>query len=131
MKTTNLVVLALSALAFAGCAKKDATVQGKTHEKLTLEAPGDVTLTRGGTAKVDIDIERKDLAGDVAITFSKLPAGVDVVDSSTRIVGDEGSYTLRASPTADLVEKSVAQVTATGAGGISVSQPLNVTVKDK
>jgi hypothetical protein len=130
MKAMNLVVLALSALAFVGC-RKEATVEGKTHEKLTLSVPADVTIKRGGTEKIDLDITRKDLAGDVAIAFSKLPAGVDVIDASNRIVGDEGTYTLRASPTADLVENSVAQVTATGAGGIAVTQSFNVTVKDK
>jgi hypothetical protein len=131
MKATNLIALSLAALAFAGCAKEDATVEGKSHEKLTLEKPSDVTIERGGTAKVDLDISRKDLTGDVTVTFSKLPAGVDVVDASNRIVGDEGTYTLTASPTADLVEKSAAQVTATAAGGISVTQTFNVTVKDK
>ena len=56
MKTTNLVVLALSALAFAGCAKKDATVEGKTHETLTLEAPGatSVTVLEGGGLIVEL-----------------------------------------------------------------------------
>ena len=130
MKKTNYFALAIASLALAGCAK-DATVEGKTHEKLTLKDPSDVTIERGGTAKIDIDITRKDLQGDVAISFSKLPAGVDVVDVSNKIVGEEGTYTLRASPTADLVEKSVATVTATGPGGIAVTQSFDVTVKDK
>jgi hypothetical protein len=131
MEATNLIVLALAALTcFASC-RKEATVEGKSHEKLTLKVPADVTIERGGTATVDIDITRKDLAGDVAVAFSKLPAGVDVVDASNRIVGDEGTYTLRASPTADLVKDSVATVTATGPGGIAVTQTMKVTVKDK
>lgn len=132
MKKTNYFALAIASLALAGCAK-DATVEGKGHEKLSLDDPSDVTIERGGTAKIDIDISRKDLAGDVAISFSKLPAGVDVVDASNKIVGTgtEATYTLRASPTADLVEKSVATVTATGPGGIAVTQSFDVTVKDK
>ena len=130
MKTMNFFALAIASLALAGCTK-DATVEGRSNDKLTLEKPSDVTLERGGMSKVDIDIKRKDLAGDVAVSFSKLPAGVDVVDASNKIVGDEGTYTLRASATADLVEKSVATVTATGAGGLAVTQSFNVTVKDK
>lgn len=69
--------------------------------------------------------------GAVKVAVSQLPKGVDAVDSSNKIAGDRATYTLRASDSADLVEKSVAQVTASSSSAISVSQPIDVTVKEK
>lgn len=130
MNTRITLVLALAGLVLAGC-EKEATVSGKSSEKLSLKEPSAVTLERGGTAKVDVDVTRRELPGDVAISFSGLPKGVDVIDANNKLVGEHGTYTLRASDTADLVEKSEARVTATGEGNIAVSQPLKVTVKAK
>ncbi len=68
----------------------------------------------------------------MTVRFANLPKGVDVVESDSKIVGDEGSYTLRASDEADLVENSSAQVSATGgASGMAVTQPFDVSVKAK
>lgn len=123
--------VALTAVSLTACSKS-ATVEGEGTGKLTLVKPGNVTLHRGGMAKADIKIKRQDLLGDVTIRFSNLPSGVDVVETDSRIVGDAGSYTLRASETADLVENYAVEVTATaGPGSIAVSQPMNVSVKLK
>ena len=125
-----MLALTFAGIALAGCSKS-ATVTGEADKKLTLKEPASVTLERGGMAKAEINITRHDLAGEVSISFSGLPKGVEVVDSANNIVGDQGTYTLRASDSADLVEKSVAHVKATGAGPIAVSQPITITVKAK
>lgn len=130
MKNRWMLAVAVACLAVAGCSKS-ATVEGEGGTKLTLTKPSSVTLERGAMAKTDLTIKRKDLPGEVTIKFTNLPKGVEVVDAGNNIVGDKGTYTLRASDTADLVENSVAQVTATGQGGISVSESMNVTVKEK
>jgi hypothetical protein len=130
MSPRILLPLTIAALAFAGC-EKSATVTGDASEKLTLKEPSAVTIERGGMAKADVDITRHGVTGEVSVAFSNLPKGVDVVDPGNKIVGDHATYTLRASDSADLVEKSVGRVTASAAGGIAVSQPINVTVKEK
>jgi len=133
MKNQMLLVVSLAALAvaLAGCAKT-ASVEGPGTGKLTLTKPAAVTLHRGGMAKADVTIARKDLTGDVTIKFTNLPKGVDVVDGDNKIVGDKGSYTLRAGETADLVENFSADVTASaGPGNISVSEPMSISVKAK
>ena len=131
MKNQMLLVISIAALALAGCAKS-ASVEGPGTGKLTLTKPAAVTLHRGGMAKADVTIARKDLAGEVTIKFTNLPKGVDVVDGDAKIVGDKGSYTLRAGETADLVENFSANVTASaGPGNISVSEPMNISVKTK
>ncbi len=133
MNTPRLAVaIAAFGLFFAAGCSKSASVDGARGDTLTLVKPAAVTLERGGMSKAAIKIQRKDLTGDVAIRFTHLPKGVDVVESDNRIVGDEGSYTLRAGDDADLVENHSAEVTATAStGGISVSQPILINVKSK
>ena len=126
-----LAAFALAAIALAGCSKS-ASVQGEGTGKLTLVKPAAVTLHSGGMAKADLKIKRENLPGEVSIRFANLPKGVDVVETDSKIVGDTGSYTLRASETADLVENSVVDVTASaGPGNIAVSQQMNLSVKQK
>ena len=129
---TLLLVGALSVLALAGCEKKT-VVEGPAGAKLELDKPGNVTVTRGEMEKVKVKIARKNLPGDVAIRFDRLPKGVDVVESDNRILGDgtEATYTLRAAADAELVENSSADVIATGPTNISATQSFNVTVKEK
>lgn len=128
MKSVLLSALALGVLAVAGCSKP-ASVQGEGDRKLSLDKPGSMTIERGGLAKAEIKIRRQDIAGEVAIAFTNLPKGVEVVESGKRIVGDEGSYTFRASETADLVENHVADVTASAnPGNIAVAQPFTISV---
>jgi hypothetical protein len=131
MKFRTSLVLSVAALSLAACSKA-ASVQGEGAGKLTLAKPAAVTVHRGGMAKADISITRKDLPGDVTIRFANLPKGVDVIESDSKIVGDKGSYTFRARDDADLVEGFAADVTASaGPGNLSVSQSINVNVKPK
>jgi hypothetical protein len=83
-------------------------------------------------SKADIHIGREALAGDVTIRFTNLPKGVNVVDEGSRIVGDQGGYTLKADADADLVENHAADVTASaGPGGIAVSQSISINVRER
>ena len=131
MKNQMLYAAAIAASALAGCAKS-ASVEGRSGGKLTLDKPAAMTLHRGGMAKADIKIGRKDLPGEVTVRFTNLPKGVEVVDSDNKIVGDRASYTLRAGDSADLVENFASDVTASaGPGNISVSEPITISVKAK
>jgi len=131
MKNHMLFAAVLAVSVLAGCSKS-ASVQGDGTGKLTLNKPSAVTVHRGGMAKADIKIARKDLTGDVTVRFANLPKGVSVVESDNRIVGDSGSYTMKAADDADLVENFITDVTASaGPGNISVSQPISISVKAK
>jgi hypothetical protein len=131
MRNQIPAVATFAVLVVAGCAKS-ASVEGEAASKLTLVKPGAVTLLRGGMSKADIRIARVALAGEVTIRFTHLPKGVNVVDEGSRIVGDQGSYTLKADADADLVENHAADVTASaGPGAIAVSQPISINVKER
>jgi hypothetical protein len=131
--TTMLMVLGMAG-ALAACGDnmpRKATVQGESGTKLTLSRPSSVTLRQGETAKVDIHCSRLNVPGEISIRFSDLPAGVDVVDSSSLLYGEDGTFTLRASDTASLVENSVAKVTASAPNGPSVTQTFDVSVRER
>lgn len=119
---------AAAALVLTACSPS-ASVEGPGSGKLTLYKPSAVSVHRGGMTKTDIRIARSGLQGDVAIRFSNLPAGVDVVESDNRIVGEAGTYTLRARDDAALVEGHSAEVTASaGPGNIAVTEAILVDV---
>ena len=131
MNRTFVLLASLSALVLAGCGGS-ASVEGEKTSKLTLVKPSSVTVVRGGMAKADIKITRTSLPGDVTIRFTNLPKGVDIVETDSKIVGDQGTYTLRAGDGADLVENYSTSVTASaGPGNISVSESININVKEK
>lgn len=122
-------VIALAAmLAAVGC-KKESTVKPGGGTELTLVKPGDLTIQRGATVEVKVKIERKNLTGDISVDFDGLPKGVTVVDAGTKIVGNEGTYVLKASDTAEMVAKHQAKVTVKDPKGVGVSQMFGITVK--
>ena len=113
-----------------GC-KSESTVVAKTGGKLTLEKPVDVTITRGGQAEVKITIKRENLEGPVSVQFAALPSGVTVADGDKKIVGNEGTYNLKAADTADLGGGHQGQVTAKGPEGVSATETFKIAVKAK
>jgi len=130
-RLVTTIAAALTGLTLAACGRS--TVEGAAGAKLTLYEPAAVVLQRGGTAKTDIKIARNSLPGDVKIAFTNLPKGVELVDADAKIAGDDGTggtFTLGASDTADLVENSVAKVTATGGDAIGVTRTISITVKE-
>lgn len=134
MSTTSSFIAAVAVLGLAVSASacgKQATVSGEGGARLSLVKPPAVVLRRGEMAKTDIAIGRNGVTGNVALRFENLPAGVEVVEPGRELTGDKGTYTFRASDTADLVERHVASVTASGPDGVAVTQQFEVTVEDR
>jgi hypothetical protein len=113
--------------------EKTTVKETELPRKLTLSQPSGCSLERGGTCKVDVKIDRTNLTGDVRIRFDKLPEGVEVIDQNQTLAGEaeKATFTLRANDNAVIVKDFNAQVTATGPDGLAVSQPFEVTIKDK
>src|SRR5262245_36862300 len=129
----SAALLAFALPAFVGCEK--ATVEGPagSGKKLTLTKPSDQTLVRGKTNEVRIAISRTGFRDPVSIRFENLPAGVTVQDMDRAIKADDTStnFTLKAEPTADLVQNQEVRVTATATDGLSITETFRLTVKDK
>jgi hypothetical protein len=127
---TNRPILLLAFMGLVAACEREATVTSE-QGKLTLEKPADVKLERGGSAKASIEIERKNMPGEVRVKFDHLPRGVEVSDSRNTLAGDQSDFMLRASESADLVEAHVAHVTVTGPDGNAVTQPIEITVVER
>ncbi len=121
-------------LVVAGCepaGDEQTTVEGEGGKKLTLVSPGDVTVARGGTAEVSIGIGRTKLKDKVSVEFTDLPGGVSVVNSDKNIVGDEATFRLQASDSADLVANHQAKVTARAdESDLAATQMFRITVQE-
>jgi hypothetical protein len=149
----SLVLAALTGLLAAGC-KERTTVESASGKQLTLTAPSDVAIARGGTVDVKIHIGRKEFTGPVLVEFAHLPEGVAIAGSGSggvtvdagpvhvdvgkgvdkgprKIEGDEAVYTLKASDNAVFVKDHEATVTAKGPEDLTVSKTLKITVRDK
>lgn len=129
MRHPTMLLLALAALA-AAC-ERGASVSGEKGGTLTLAKPRAVLVQRGGTGEANIAIARMNVPGEVKVRFDDLPRGVEMTDTKHTIAGDGGTFTLRATDSADLVEHHVAQVTVTGSDGTAVTQPIEITVVEK
>jgi hypothetical protein len=125
-----MAVLSLVLMFIVGCDRK-ATVEGQQGKKLTLTKPSSVSIKQGEVADVKISIGRGTIKEPIVVTFEQLPQGVTVVDADKKIVGEEGTYVLKADNSAVLVSDHKAQVTAKGPDGLAVSQPLEINVKEK
>jgi len=112
---------------------KITTKETELPTKLTLNKPSSVSLEQGGTAKGDVTIKRENISGDVTFRFSNLPMGVEVIDGNQRLSGsgEKATFTFKADENAGLVKSFTCQVTAVGPDGLSVSQPLEISVKEK
>lgn len=128
-RTFTLCALVAAAAGLAAC--DTGKVQDERGNKLTLVAPADQTLEQGDTEKVTVAIARKGFEEAVTVRFEGLPAGVRVVEADPLIPKDDNTrtFTLQADATAALVENQTATVTASGPGGMSVSEQFKVTVK--
>jgi hypothetical protein len=118
-----------------GCPNKDKTTASVNKEGGTfvLSKPSEVTIKRGDTAKFKISIERKNLNDAVDVTLSKLPKGVKINETETKIAEKQNSaeFTLSAAADADLVTNHEAEATVRGGGAGPVTEKFNVTVKEK
>jgi hypothetical protein len=140
----GLVALFLTAV--VGCKDKASVATG--GKSLTLTAPSDVTLARGGMASITVTLTRTNFADPVKVKFENLPAGVRVAEAAgvdlkagpisidighepPAIQGDKAIYTLKADDDAALVSGSQVQLSADGPDGKPVTVSFKITVKAK
>lgn len=126
-----LALISGSVLTLSGCQKS--TVEGPAGRKLTVTKPSDQTIRRGEENKVRVAIGRDNFKAAVDVKFENLPAGVQVLDATPRILDGDNSadFTLKATDAATVVNNHEAKVTVTGPQGLSVTESFKITVKDK
>ncbi|MCE5328609.1 MAG: hypothetical protein LLG01_19575 [Planctomycetaceae bacterium] len=146
MKLLAIALAVFSLAALAGC-REQATVTSEA-KSLTLKAPHDVTIIRGETAKLTIELVRENFADPVKIKFGNLPDAVKVVGAGgttvaigpvhvdighepPAITGDRETYTLEAGADAPLVSDTKVLVSAKGPDDKPVTVSFALTVKAK
>ena len=107
------------------------TVRGKNGEKLVLYKPSNMTLKRGDAESVTVRMHRENFNGDVRVSVSNLPSGVEAVDAPRSTSSDSIKIVFRARDRADLVQNQDVLVTAEGPEGIRATESIKLTVRDR
>ena len=132
MKPTPLTALGLLAVGLAGCA--DGFPAGPddptARRGISVRGIDGLTVARGKTADVTIDLARENFNGPVEITLADLPDGVSLVTKDTTIPAgrDSLTITLRAGPDARLGGHIVG-VVARGSGEKDVGAKGNFALE--
>jgi hypothetical protein len=124
-----MLMLGFAFASSTGC-EEQTRVEAPGGAALVLEKPNSVTIHRGGTAELEIKVERTALTQPIEVTFDQLPEGVKVINAELQIAGDSAKYVLEAGPEAALVGNHAAKVTAE-AGDVTATEALTITVKEK
>ena len=112
----------------AGC--QTATVRGPEGKMMTVEVPMAVTVQRGPTQPLTIEIERGDFTDPVTVSVSQLPAGVTVDKASKTVETDAATFMLKADKDAAMVVNQAVRVNVTGPGGMAATKYVKLTVKE-
>ncbi len=107
------------------------TVLGSGGEKLTLVKPKNVAIRRGEAESVVVRLRRHHFSDEVKITVSQLPRGVNAVDVPRATNADRVELLLRADEDAALVRGHQVMVTAHGPDGISATETLEISVRER
>lgn len=107
------------------------TVRGKNGEVLVLYKPSNVSLRRGDAEPITVRMRREHFDGDVKVSVSNLPSGVEAVDAPRSTRGDSIRIVLRARDRADLVRNQEVLVSVEGPEGIRATESLSLTVRDR
>jgi hypothetical protein len=86
-----------------------------------------VTLARGGSASLTVNLARSNFAGSVTLSTSSLPSGVTATYTHPG-TGNSGTISLKAASNASLVSNRSITITARGSGVSSATATLTVTV---
>src|SRR4051812_5294317 len=124
-----LAPLVLAALMVTGCNQTTTTSGKKDGKELKLTTPKSVTIEQGGSATVNVSVERTKFDEEVTVKFDKLPEGVSV-DGDTKLAKGVKAreFTLKATSAAK-AGKTTAKVSASGGGVDTEAHDLTVEVK--
>lgn len=127
--STSAVLSLVLLTTLAGCTKESAA-SGTGGTRLALSKPSNQTLTQGESNKVAVSVDRTGFAEQVRVSFSNLPSGVSVADTTIPPGDSSKDFVLVAAADAEVVDKRIVTVRAEGAG-IDASQTFELTVKSK
>ncbi|MEQ8768651.1 MAG: hypothetical protein RL885_32390 [Planctomycetota bacterium] len=123
----TILILGLLFL-ISGCAST--TSHGTDGRALTLLRPKDQSLSRGGTNKVLVTVERDGFSGPIAIEFEDLPDGVRVIEEDPQVPADDyfQNFTFYVEDNAPVVSDHSIRIIATGPNGLEAVEHFQVDI---
>jgi len=122
------MLAAIAACVLSAVACQSATVHGDDDTSVTATTARSITIRRGGTANLEVGLNRHNFTGPVDVSISNLPKGVDADDDSMSVASAVTTFVLRASSTADLVTNHAIELTVEDPDGREVKQQVALTV---
>ena len=90
-------------------------------------SPSSVTLARGSSASLTVNLTRSNFTGSVTLSTSGLPTGVTATYTQPS-TGNSGTISLKAASNASLVSSRSTTITASGSGVSSATATFTLTV---
>jgi hypothetical protein len=129
VKTCVLVTLAAATMMTAGC--QQATITGPGDRELSMEFPAYVTIQRGSSERMEVEIHRTATREPVTVSISNLPDGVTAKQTRQTVETNEVTFMLEADRNAALVSNQAVSITLTGRqDDQSVTEHFKLTVSD-
>lgn len=131
MRVSKLAMpAALAACLLALSACQSVTVRGTQDRSLTATTPRSMTIHRGGSAPLEIGIDRNNFTGPVTVSLFQLPRGVESDKSSIKAETTTVTFILKADKAADLVSSQEVGVTVEDPDGRQATQFFKLTITD-
>jgi hypothetical protein len=132
-KLMTMTIVGLIGLTLTVGCRKTTTVEGTGGKKLSVTKPTSLTITQGATEQIKVTISRTNFTDPVEVKFDKLPPGLTVVETTTKIAPSDASavFTFKADDTAPVVSNVDAVVNVTGPGDLKSSETFPITITKK
>jgi hypothetical protein len=128
LKSSKLFETAVSTTVTVGTVARDFSITTKKESSLSLSLePTTLSLAKGGSKAITINLVRQNLDAGVSVSAANLPAGVSVNALTIPTNTNTGQLTMTASPDAAITGPIDVLITATGAGK-SASQTLKLSI---
>lgn len=124
----HLAMSAVVMMALSACQQE--TIKGSGGKSLTMQVSRSVSIRRGMSRTLEVDVSREDTRKPVTVSLGQLPSGVSARQSSRTIETDSVAFILTADDDADLVRNHAMTVTVDGPDGMSGTEHVQITVTD-
>lgn len=128
MRIREILILSIGLIATVGC--RSTTVRGPDGQSLTATTPRSMTIHRGESSPLSVDLDQENSTEPVTVTISRLSDGIEAIPASQVVQTTTATFMLRASSTADLVTDQAVMVTVEGLNGRKASHHINLTVRE-
>jgi hypothetical protein len=126
MRPFLCAAVAAALLATAAC--RSTTVHGASGESFTSTTDRSMSIRRGTSVPLAVDIDRQNFTGPVTVSISQLPHGVVPDRSSLHVETTSATFILKAADSADLVSNQAVGVTVEDTSGRKSLQYVSLTV---